>query len=425
MALPSWHLDLLDNGMRVVSTPIPTAQSASINIFVGVGSRAEEPRTNGISHYTEHMLFKGTARRPDPIIIAEAIEGSGGTLNAYTGKELTCYWDHVPSDAAHHALDVLADMVIDSLFKPEEIEKERTVVQQEIKRTRDVPGSWVGELLSQAVYGEQPIGWSIAGSVSNIDGIQRDDFLAHRDRWYRPNNMVLSVAGNIRHKDVLDWASACFAGLEAQPLPAVLSVEPNRPPHRVIVEDRPTAQCNLAMGMRTFGREDPDRFALSILANLLGRGMSSRLFREVREKRGLAYSVGASTSRYSDAGTFGISAGVSPENLLETTRVILDELRRLLDEPAGEEELTKVRDYTCGSFRLSLETAMAWGQRHGDSLLTMGRIESVDEVLERYHAVGAEDVQRVARRVFSKDNLAMAAVGPGLNDDQLEAVLTL
>lgn len=424
MALP-WHLDTLDNGLRVVSTPIPTALSASINIFVGVGSRAEEQRTNGISHYTEHMLFKGTARRPDPIIIAEAIEGSGGTLNAYTGKELTCYWDHVPFDAAHHALDVLADMVTDSLFKPEEIEKERTVVQQEIKRTHDVPGAWVGELLAQAVYGEQPIGWSIAGSVTNIDGIERDDFLVHRDRWYRPNNMVLSVAGNVRHQEVLDWAATCFAGLEAQPLPAVASVEPKRPPRRVITEDRPTAQCNLAMGLRTFGREDPDRFALSILANLLGRGMSSRLFREVREKRGLAYSVGASTSRYSDAGTFGISAGVSPENLLETTRVILDELRRLLDEPAGEEELTKVRDYTCGSFRLSLETAMAWGQRHGDSLLTMGRIETVDEVLERYHAVGAEDVQRVARRIFSKDNLAMAAVGPGLNDDQLEAVLTL
>lgn len=421
----SWQIDALENGLRVVTTPVPTAQSVSVNVFVGVGSRDEAQRVNGISHYMEHMLFKGTPTRPNAVSIAEAIEGSGGVLNAYTGKELTCYWNHVPYDAAHHAMGVLADMVLHSLLQPEEIEKERSVVQQEIKRTHDVPGAWVGELLSRAVYGDQPIGWSIAGTPEIIDAIQRPDMVEHLDRWYRPNNMVLSVAGNVEHRDVLCWAEEFFSEMVPVPVPSIPAASARVPEDRVIIEDRAITQSNLAIGLRSFGRKDPDRFALTILANLLGRGMSSRLFREVREKRGLAYSVGASASRYKDIGSFAISAGVSPENVVEATKVILEQLRILLDEPAGEEELTKVRDYTSGSFRLGLEGTMALGQRNGDSLLSMGEIESVEEVVRQYQGVQAGDVQRVARRIFTANNLAMAVVGPGLGREQLEAVLTL
>jgi predicted Zn-dependent peptidase len=421
----TWQIDALDNGLRVVTTPVPTAQSVSTNVFVGVGSRDEKPRVNGISHYMEHMLFKGTEKRPDPILIAEAIEGSGGSLNAYTSKEVTCYWNHVPYDFAEHAMEVLADMVLHSLLAPDEIEKERTVVQQEIKRSHDQPGSWVGEMLSRAVYGDQPIGWSVAGPPENIDAIQRPDFIEHLDRWYRPNNMVLSVAGNVEHDEVLAWAGKYFSAIEAQPVPEVPPFQPEIPEQRLLADERTLAQSNLAIGLRSFGREDPDRYALTILANLLGRGMSSRLFREVREKRGLAYSVGASTSRYTDVGTFSVSAGVSPEKMVEATKVILEELRRLIDEPVGEEELTKVRDFTCGSFRLGLESSMSLAQRAGDSLLTLGRIEPVDEVIANLRSVRPEDVQRVARRIFYTENLAMAVVGPSISVDQIAAVLKI
>lgn len=421
----TWQIDALDNGLQVVTTTVPTAQSVSTNVFVGVGSRNEELKVNGISHYMEHMLFKGTQKRPDPILIAEAIEGSGGSLNAYTSKELTCYWNHVPYDVAEQAMEVLVDMVLHSMLAPEEIEKERTVVQQEIKRSHDSPGSWVGELLGQAVYGDQPIGWSVAGPPENIDAIQRPDFIEHLDRWYRPNNMVLSVAGNVQHGEVLAWAKNLFAGIEAQPIPAVAEADHKLPNRRLLTDERPIAQSNLAIGLRSFGREDPDRYALTILANLLGRGMSSRLFREVREKRGLAYSVGASTSRYTDIGTFAISAGVSPEKLVEATKVILEELRRLVVEPVGEEELTKARDYTSGSFRLGLESSMSLAQRAGDSLLTIGRIERVEEVIEHFKAVQPEDVQRVARRIFYTENLAMAVVGPTIAADEIDAVLAI
>jgi predicted Zn-dependent peptidase len=419
----TWEIDTLANGMRVVTTPVPTAQSVSVNVFVGVGSRFEQSRVNGISHYIEHMLFKGTTKRPDAIQIAQAIEGSGGVLNAYTGKEATCYWNHVPYDAAQHAMEVLADMVLDSLFVPEEIEKERSVVKQEIKRGHDQPGSWVGELLSHAVYGDQPIGWSIAGSPEIIDTIQRPDFVEHLDTWYRANNMVLSVAGNVQHCDVVRWAEELFGGAEPGTIAGAPAVDPRLPEERLMLETRPIAQSNLAIGLRSIGRADPDRFILSVLTNLLGRGMSSRLFREVRERRGLAYSVGASASRYDGAGSFVVSAGVSPENLTEATRVILAELDRLVDEPVPEEELKKARDYTTGSFRLGLESTGSLGQRHGDSLLSLGRIEPIDDVVAAYQAVTPDDVRRVARRVFATNDVAMAVVGPEADRAALESVL--
>lgn len=421
----TWEISTLANGMRVVTTPVPTAQSVSVNVFIGVGSRAEERRVNGISHYMEHMLFKGTDTRPNAIVIAEAIEGAGGVLNAYTAKELTCYWNHVPYDCLPVAMEVVSDMVLHSKLEPEEIDRERAVVQQEIRRSHDQPGTWVGELLSSAVYGDQPIGWSIAGTVEIIEQIQRQDFLDHLERWYTPRNAVLSVAGNTTHAQVIELAERWFGEWQGGPAPHWLPARPELPDDRVIVERRDIAQCNVAIGLRAISRTDPDRFALTILNNILGRGMSSRLFREVRERRGLAYSVGSSVSRHADTGTMSISAGVSPEKVKEATSVILTELRRLVDEPVGEEELTKARDYAAGSFRLGLESTMSLGQRAGEALLTMGEIEPVEEVVARLKSITAEDVQRVATRLFRTDNLAMAAVGPIGDPDELASLLTL
>jgi predicted Zn-dependent peptidase len=422
---PQWEIGSLANGMRVVTTPVPTAQSVSCSVFIGVGSRGEERRVNGISHYMEHMLFKGTERRADAIRIAEVIEGAGGSLNAYTAKELTCYWNHVPFDTLPLAMDVLSDMLLHSKIEQEEIDRERTVVQQEIRRSKDQPGAWVGELLSRAVYGDQPIGWSIAGTLEIIEGMQRQDFFDHLDRWYTPQNAVLSIAGNTTHGEVMALANQCFAEWEGGPAPRFLPAQPEMAEQRVQVEHRDIAQCNVAIGLRAVGRTDPDRFALTILNNILGRGMSSRLFKEVRERRGLAYSVGSSVSRHADTGTMSISAGVTPDKLLEATSVILAELRRLIDEPVGEEELTKSRDYAAGSFRLGLESTMSLGQRAGDALLTLGAIEPVDDVVTKLRSVTADDIQRVARRLFHSDNLAMAVVGPSGDADEIGKLLTV
>lgn len=422
---PAWQISTLKNGLRVVTTPMPTSQAASVNVFIGVGSRAEARRVNGVSHYLEHMLFKGTDRRPDAITIAEAIEGAGGVLNAYTGKELTCYWNQVPFDMLDIALDVVADMVLNSKMDEEEIERERTVVQQEIRRGHDQPGSWAGELLSRAVYGDQPVGWSIAGTLDTVEGLTRDDMVGHVATWYTPRNSVLSVAGNVTHAQVLALAERYLSGWDGHDTPSILPAEPGIPADNVQVDVRDITQCNVAIGLRAIARLDPDRYPLTILNNILGRGMSSRLFKEVRERRGLAYSVGSSVSRHADTGTMSISMGVTSENMHEAITVSLAELRKLIDAPVPEEEMTKARDYAAGSFRLGLESAMSLGQRAGESLLMMGEIEPVEDVVASLNAVTADDVQRVARRLFHNDNLALSVVGPHADADALRELLTI
>ena len=419
----AWEIETLAHGLRVVTSPVATAQSVSVNVFVGVGSRAEDSRTNGLSHYLEHMMFKGTEQRPTSIDIAEAIEGAGGGLNAYTTQEMTCYWNHLPFDKLSLAMEVLADMMHHSLIDGKEVDRERSVVQQEIRRAYDQPSAWAGRLLTQACFGDQPLGWPVAGTVETVQELSRDDLLQHIRTWYVPKNVVISVGGNVTHRDVVALATDLYAGLPETAAPAISTAREAIPARNVVVEARDIAQSNLGIALRAFSRTDPDRYAALIMNAVLGRGMSSRLFKEVRERRGLAYSIGSSLTRYNDTGVLSISAGVSPEQVAETVKVIKQELTKLVEEPVGEEELTKSRDYTIGSFRLGLETPMALAQRAGEQLLMVGEIEPIDDVVEKFRAISADDVQRVARRLFRSDNFALSLVGPGADEAVLAELL--
>jgi predicted Zn-dependent peptidase len=419
----SWEIAELSNGLRMVTTPLATAQSVSVGLFIGTGSRAEERGSQGLAHFLEHMIFKGSERRPTAMAIAEAIEGAGGVLNAYTSKEVTCFWNHLPYEKLELAMDVLADMVLHPLLDAQEMERERSVVQQEIRRNRDQPGVWVGELLIQTLYGDQPLGWSTAGNEETVATMQRQDFLSYMDAWYVPANTVVSVAGNVSHEEAVALARRHFEDLPAKPFPSFRPIDSDLPAQRVAVEARPISQANLAMALPAFARKDPDRYALMIFNSLLGRGMSSRLFKEVRERRGLAYSVGSAVSRYFDTGLLVISAGVAPQNLQEAARLIVGELRKLVEEPVGEEEMTKARDYTVGGFRLSLETPMALGQRAGELLLTMGEIEPIESVVEKLRAITADDILRVARRIVRAGKLVLAVVGPDVESAELAELL--
>ena len=418
-----WQLTTLDNGFRVLTTSVPTAQSAAAAFFVRVGSRNEDPRTNGLSHYIEHMLFKGTTERPHATQISQAIEGAGGSLNAYTTKELTCYWNNLPYERAQTGLEVLADMVQHSLLETEEIDRERTVVQQEIKRAHDNPGSFVGELLGRAVYGDQPIGWPVAGSVETVEEMHRPDFTEHMTAYYTCENSVLSVSGNVDHEEVVGWASAAFADLPQGAPPKPPASEQDRPEAYIQLDPRELEQTNVALSMHGMARRDPDRYAFDIMNTALGRGMSSRLFQEVRERRGLAYSVSAGGARYSDTGSLTVSAGVTREHQEEAIEVILAELRKLVDEPMGDEELQRTKDYAAGSFRLALETPMSLGQRYGNQLLMDGEIEPPDETVAALRAVTAEDVQQVAKRVIGPGRFSIAVVGPTADADRLDTLL--
>ncbi|MBI1886002.1 MAG: insulinase family protein [Chloroflexi bacterium] len=420
----SWDITTLDNGLRVVTTPVPTAQSVSVSVFMGVGSRAEEEGTKGLAHFLEHMVFKGTERRPTAIDIAEAIEGAGGTLNAYTAKEVTCFWDHVPFDRLEVGLEVLADMLASSRFDPDEIERERSVILQEIRRTRDQPSAWVGELLGRALFGDQPLGWPTAGEEETVASLGREHFLGWLETWYLPRNVVVSVAGNTDRKAVVKLVRRYFG--EKANKRAISSFQPvngRLPAQRLAFDERPITQANLAIGLPGLARKDPDRYVLLVLNSVLGRGMSSRLFKEVRERRGLAYSVGSVVSRHSDSGVFAVTAGVDPQKLKEAVPVIMHELARLTEEPVGADELAKARDYTIGGFRLSLETPMALAQRAGENLLTMGEIEPIESVVEKLHSVDADDMLRVARRIFQRAKATLALVGPKVRRRELAKLL--
>ena len=420
----TWQITELDGGLRVVTTPVPTAESVSVNVFVGAGARGESERTKGVAHFLEHMMFKGTSERPTAVAVAEAIEGAGGVLNAYTAKEMTCYWNHVPYDELDLAMDVLADMLNHSLLDAKEIDRERSVVQQEISRAKDQPGSYVGELLGRVFYGEHQMGWPTAGTEETVDGLKRQDFVDWMDAWYGAPNVVLSVAGNAEHEHVAELARRLFPNGRKAVAPAFQAVDVTTlPGGRFVFDERPIAQSNIALGMPAVAREDPDRYILMILNAILGRGMSSRLFKEVRERRGLAYSVGSSVSRHSDSGMFVVSAGVSPEKVTETVSVIFEELEKLTEEEVGQEELTKARDYTVGSFRLSLESSMALGQRAGESLLTLGEIEPVESVVAKLRAVTAAEVKRVAKRILKRERAALAVVGPSVEEAELRTLL--
>jgi predicted Zn-dependent peptidase len=419
----TWEVSELSNGVRVVTTPLPTSQAVSANLFVGTGSRAEESRLQGLAHFLEHMVFKGSERRPSAMAIAEAIEGAGGVLNAYTTKEITCFWNHLPFEKLELAVDVLADMLLNPLLDTVEIDRERSVVQQEIRRNRDQPGIWVSELLNQAIFGDQPMGWSTAGNEEAVASMQRQDFVDYLDVWYVPANLVVSVAGNVSPTEVEALARRYFDDRPAKASPSFAPVNPDLPDQRLAAEARQIAQTNLSIGYLAFPRKDPDRYPLMVFNNLLGRGMSSRLFKEVRERRGLAYSVGSSVSRFMDTGVLVISAGVAPENLKEAATVIRQELQKLVEEAVSEEEMAKVRDYSVGNLRLGLETSMALGQRAGELLLTMGEIETIESVVEKLRAVTADDILRVARRIIQGANPTLAVVGPGADGQDLASLL--
>ncbi|MXX47921.1 MAG: insulinase family protein [Chloroflexi bacterium] len=416
-------IDVLANGLRVVVTEIPHSQAAVLAAYVGVGSRDEARETLGLSHYLEHMLFKGTEARPEPTAISAAIEGAGGSLNAFTSRELTSYWNRVPFDRLPLAMDVLADSVRHSLLAEAEIERERTVICSEIRRAHDQPGQRVMQLISDAAYGEQPLGWEIAGDLESVGAVTRAHLAHHIDTFYRPSRIVLSVAGNVQRGEVVElaerhWGSG-WPSNASELAPARPSAADSMSDDLAQIEVRDLEQCNLALALRSIHRLDPDRYAMALLNEVLGGGMSSRLFTEIREKRGLAYSVGSHPTAFDDAGHLTIMAGVTDEHVLETVDVVFDELGKLVAEPVTDDEIDRVREHAIGSFRLGLDAAASWCHRAGGMLLSNGFIEPVEETIAGYLAVTATDIQRVAQRVVREGNLAAAVVGPFDQDDAL------
>jgi predicted Zn-dependent peptidase len=419
------HDTTLENGLRILTFTMTQTRAVSVSFFVGTGSRYESDEVAGVSHFIEHMLFKGTARRPTARHISEAIEGIGGYSNAYTDQDTTTYWARVAAPHFAKAADVLTDMLRCSTFDPAEVEKERRIIVEEINMSMDAPDQWVGILLGRVIWPDHPLGRDVAGTRESVSDITRDQLLGYMERHYLPARTVVSVAGNVDHDEAVetiverlkDWPSASANGY----LPA----PDGFPSPRWLVEDRPTELGHLCLAVPGLPRSHPDRFALGLLNTVLGEGMSSRLFLEVREAQGLAYAVDSSLNMFDEAGLLVVYAGVDSGRAPQAIRAVLAELDRLRQEPVPQAELSKAREYIKGRLVLGLEDSGAVSAWYGRQALLLDEMLTLDDVLVAYDTVTAEDVQRVAQVLFTGDGLHLAAVGPFGDGGELGALLSL
>jgi predicted Zn-dependent peptidase len=414
----------LSNGLRIIVSEMPHTRSVSLTFFCGAGSRYETaPELSGISHFIEHMLFKGSAKRPTPREISEAIEGVGGVLNAVTDKELTIFWAKVGHQHFDLALDVLSDMLLQPLFLPAEVEKERSVILEELSMYMDSPQDWVHVLMDAAIFPDHPLGRDIAGTRESVSGMTREMLLEYWHAHYTPQNMVVSIAGDIQTPVVLDKVARMMGLLPAGQVQRPLPAQP-APGRRIRTQARDTEQTYLCIGGRALAQNDPRRYALGLLNVILGEGMSSRLFQEIREKRGLAYDVNSYVHFLRDTGAAVVSAGVHPRKTEPAIQAILAEVEKLRRTPVAVEELRRAKEFSKGRLQLRMEDSRSVAGWYGGQELLTGQIETVDDVTAAIDAVTAEEIQAVANAVFTEDWLNAALIGPLADDvDRLEQIV--
>ena len=391
---------------------MPNTRSVSICVFVGTGSRYEERSKAGISHFLEHMLFKGTHRRPSSAEISGTVERVGGIMNGGTDRELTTYWCKVAKPHFHKALDVLMDMVHDPLLVPEEVEKERRVVQEELSMTNDYPNYRAEMLIDEMLWPDQPMGRDVGGSKESVGAITRDMLVDFFHQQYVSSNVVVSVAGDISHQEVVEAIDSMMQRQSpGTPLAWSPAAYADQASPRVQVEYRKTEQAHLCMALPGIPSRHPDRYALDMLSTVLGEGMSSRLFLEVREKCGLAYDIHTVASHYRDTGSFVVYSGVDPKKARYAVETILNELHRI---KAGvpEEELDRARELTKGRMLLRMEDTRAVAGWAGAQELLYDKVVTVDDVVEKIDAIAIEDVGRVANEFLVPNKLKLAVVGP-------------
>lgn len=403
---------LLPNGVRVIFVPNPQSLATTVAVLVEAGSKYETKELNGISHFLEHMCFKGTAKRPRPIDIASELDGLGAEYNAFTGQEWTSYYAKVKNESFHRALDIVADLYLHPTFNAEEIEKEKGVIIEEINMYEDLPQRRVGEFFMELVYGDQPAGWSIAGEKDVIRRIARDDFLKYRGGHYLPQATTVVIAGGFDVAKAKQDVAAHFGIIsegEKGKKPKV--VEEQKEPHELI-RFKQVDQTHLVLGFRAFDIKDPRRYALTLLADILGGGMGSRLFQRVREELGAAYYVRAETDLYSDHGLLTMSAGVTHEKLRDVIKVGLEEFMRFTKEPVGAEDLDRAKRHVTGQFVLSLETSDTQGYFYGGQEVMGIPLVTPEEYVAKVLSVTTEEIQKVAKDLFTADRLNLALIGP-------------
>jgi predicted Zn-dependent peptidase len=415
---------VLPNGLRAVTAPMPQAKSVACFVMLAAGSRYETRETNGIAHFAEHMFFKGTERRPTARDIAGEIDAIGGEFNAFTGKEYTGYYVKCAAEHRDTALDVLVDMLRNSKFDSEEIEREKGVIVEEMNMYYDTPRDYLEGVYDELLYDDTPLGWDIIGKKETVRSAERETFLEYLDHWYRAPRMVAGIAGAVGD-DIVPRLEELLGDVPNGAMGSPPQVEWKQDRAQVKVHTKQSDQAHIRVGVHSYQIDHPDRFALSLLATVLGGGMSSRLFTEVRERRGLAYYVYGYNMGYTDTGTLYAQGGVDIKRIDEAVKTIVAEFGRIAAEPVEADELEKARNFAKGRLVLSLEDpkgTIMFGLR---SEVLEGTLREPDDVLAGYDAVTIEDIQRVAQDIVRENRLNLAVIGPFDDPGRFEKQLAL
>ncbi len=416
----------LPNGLRILTAPLHETKAMTLQFLVATGSRFERDDEGGISHFLEHILFKGTEKYPSPILLAEMLDGIGAEFNAFTSEEYTGFYVTAEAHQFPLALDILSEMFYAPIFKPEDVEREKGVILEERNMYRDLPQRHVWDLTRALLYGDTPLGRNIVGRPETIQRFDRTTFERYQADCYTPDQIIVSIAGNPNELDWIGGLKRVFepkAGTKARQL---LAAQDQQSAPAVSVEHRKTDQTHLVLSLRTFKETDERRFTLGVLSTILGGTMSSRLFNEIREKRGLAYYVRSSADAHHDAGSFAVSTGANNGNAKEAISVILAEVKKLKDEPVSKEELARAKENFRGKLALQLEESSAVGSFLAEQELYFGQQFQPEELIEKVNTVTARDIQDLAQKFFIREHLNLAAVGPFTDADfapLLESVL--
>jgi len=416
---------ILKNGLRVITIPMPSFESATVLTMVGAGSRYETRKNNGISHFLEHMAFKGTEKRPSAMEISSLIDGIGGEFNAFTSKEITGYYVKAAANHVELCLNLISDMLQHSKLAQEEIDKERGVILEEINLYEDTPSRNISDIYERLLYGDTPLGWDTAGLKEVIKSINREDFISYLQSLYSADNMTVVVAGGINPQKIEEIVEKYFGQMKSFDILRNSKVIDEQAKQAIMLKQKQTEQVHLAIGFRTVGIDSPERYPLSVLSAILGGGMSSRLFHEVRERRGLAYYVRTSSDQYTDAGTLVSTAGIDPKRVSEAIEVIVAEYAKFAKGKAGvtQKELDKAKEFLKGHFVLEFEDSRAVAVFYAQQEILEKEIETLEDVIKKVDAVTLKDIDRVVGEYFKEDGLNLAIIGNFSNRQSFEKLL--
>ncbi len=411
---------VLDNGLKVITSRLPDVHSLSVGLWIKTGGRYETPKNQGISHFMEHMLFKGTKKRSCQQI-KQAIEEKGGAFNAFTSEECVCYYVKILSRQLPLACDVLSDMVLNSVFKAEEIEKERKVIFEEIRMYLDLPMHYVNDILDELLWPDHPLGLPLVGTYNTVGAISRKDLNTQKDTFYVPNNIIAVACGDIDHDEFAAIMKKIFNKRTPVKQPAFKKAPSSKGARQIGFFQKDTEQTHLCLGFKGLSRKHPLRFGLSLLNIILGGNMSSRLFNEIREKRSLAYEIGSSAKSYSDTGSFFVHAGIDNKKLKDAVSIMIRELYKTRKYLVSKRELDMAKEYFKSGLLMALESTMSNMLFLGEQLSITGKIITKDKILDEIEKVDADMIKEVAERLFNPKALKLAVIGPKMEEERFSS----